>query len=254
MADDWYSQFSANSDWKDPVYGENQWQAWKNEQNAKGGPQAGCPPNLPFTGRNGQCAAKPDDCPDGMHVEGTPGTCVPDGQGAQAGGGFGGGNFGTGTGGFGGGGFTGGGSAGWYGSGPGGWGQAAPGGGLPGFNWNQFQAPNLSEDPGYQFRLDQGVKAIDQSAAAKGTLRSGGTLKDIMGYGQDLASQEYGNAFNRALQGWGANFQGAQAQYQPVYGAWQTGQNAALSKYLNRENNIASLLTSMPAPNIPVMA
>ena len=53
------------------------------------------------------------------------------------------------------------------------------------------------KDPGYQFRLSEGMKALDRSAAARGGLLSGGTLKGIQRYGQDMASQEFTNAFNR---------------------------------------------------------
>lgn len=52
-------------------------------------------------------------------------------------------------------------------------------------------------DPGYQFRMDQGIKALDRSAASKGMLMSGAQAKGINDYGQNQASQEYGNYFNR---------------------------------------------------------
>lgn len=52
-------------------------------------------------------------------------------------------------------------------------------------------------DPGYQFRLSEGMKGLERSAAARGGLLSGGTLKGIQRYGQDMASQEFTNAFNR---------------------------------------------------------
>jgi hypothetical protein len=60
------------------------------------------------------------------------------------------------------------------------------------FGTEQFQ-----QDPGYAFRQAEGMKALERSAAARGGLLSGGTLKGIQRFGQDLASQEYGNAFNR---------------------------------------------------------
>lgn len=60
------------------------------------------------------------------------------------------------------------------------------------FGMDQFQA-----DPGYQFRMAEGMKALERSAAARGILSSGQTLKDITRFGQDTASQEYQNAFNR---------------------------------------------------------
>ena len=60
------------------------------------------------------------------------------------------------------------------------------------FGMQQFQA-----DPGYGFRMSEGMKALERGAAARGGLLSGATLKGIQRYGQDLASQEYTNAFNR---------------------------------------------------------
>jgi hypothetical protein len=53
------------------------------------------------------------------------------------------------------------------------------------------------QDPGYQFRLKEGMQGLERSAAARGGLLSGGALKGIQRYGQDMASQEYQNAFNR---------------------------------------------------------
>ena len=51
--------------------------------------------------------------------------------------------------------------------------------------------------PDYQFRFEEGQRAIDSSAAAAGSRFSGGTLKALADYGQRLASQEYGNYHNR---------------------------------------------------------
>lgn len=65
----------------------------------------------------------------------------------------------------------------------------------------QFVAPtDVTEknDPGYQFRLDQGDKGIERSAAAKGGLLSGGTASDLSKFNQDYASNEYGNVYGRA--------------------------------------------------------
>jgi hypothetical protein len=60
------------------------------------------------------------------------------------------------------------------------------------FGMDQFQA-----DPGYAFRMSEGMKGLERSAAARGGLLSGATLKGIQRFGQDLASNEYQNAFNR---------------------------------------------------------
>lgn len=55
----------------------------------------------------------------------------------------------------------------------------------------------LQMDPGYGFRLSEGMKALERSAAARAGLQSGAALKAGQRYGQDLASQEYGAAYNR---------------------------------------------------------
>ncbi len=47
--------------------------------------------------------------------------------------------------------------------------------------------------PGYQFRMDQAIKAIQGSQAAKGNLLSGGGLKELTEFSQGVASDEYGN-------------------------------------------------------------
>ena len=60
------------------------------------------------------------------------------------------------------------------------------------FTMSQFTA-----DPGYAFRLNEGMKALNAQAAARGGLISGNALRAATAYGQDLGSQEYQNAFNR---------------------------------------------------------
>lgn len=60
------------------------------------------------------------------------------------------------------------------------------------FGMQQFQ-----QDPGYAFRMSEGMKELERSAARRGGLLSGATLKGIQRFGQDLGSQEYQNAFNR---------------------------------------------------------
>lgn len=74
-------------------------------------------------------------------------------------------------------------------------------GGFPAFN-EQFQAPTAAteqNDPGYQFRLQQGLNAVQGSAAAKGNLFSGNTQDALTRYGQDYASNEYTNVYNRSM-------------------------------------------------------
>jgi hypothetical protein len=92
--------------------------------------------------------------------------------------------------------------------------------------YQPFQLSQLYQDPGYQFRLQQGEQAINRAAAARGGRLSGGTLADLAQYGQGLASQEYEAARNRYLQDYGLAQQTQLAQYGLTSGA--------RSDYLNR--------------------
>ena len=101
-------------------------------------------------------------------------------------------------------------------------------------------------DPSYQFRLGEGMKALERNAAARGGLISGGALKAAQRYGQDYASQEFGNAYNRlaAMAGIGQTATGAMSNAAGNYGVNQ-GQNymgaanARASGYLGGANAIA---------------
>lgn len=53
------------------------------------------------------------------------------------------------------------------------------------------------DSPDYQFALQQGTQALDRSAASRGNLFSGGQQADLMKFGQGLATQNYGNYYNR---------------------------------------------------------
>ena len=66
-------------------------------------------------------------------------------------------------------------------------------------NYQKFGMDQFQQDPGYQFRLNEGLKALDRQAAARGGLVSGNAMKAASRYGQDYASNEYTNAFNRSL-------------------------------------------------------
>jgi hypothetical protein len=68
----------------------------------------------------------------------------------------------------------------------------------PGGDYNRnFTLADFQRDPGYQFRMDQGEQALERSAAARGGLTSGGTGMALERYGQDYASGEFSNAYNR---------------------------------------------------------
>lgn len=60
-----------------------------------------------------------------------------------------------------------------------------------------YERYNWQQDPGYQFRMDEGIRALDRSAAARGVLNSGGQGRALVRYGQDYASNEYQNVYNR---------------------------------------------------------
>lgn len=72
---------------------------------------------------------------------------------------------------------------------------------------------NLQSDPGYQFRLSEGLKALDRQAAARGGLISGSALKASQRFGQDMASQEYGQAYDRALTEYGTGVNRANTMF-----------------------------------------
>lgn len=84
------------------------------------------------------------------------------------------------------------------------------------FGMGKFQA-----DPGYAFRMSEGMKALERSAAARGGLLSGANLKNTQRFGQELASQEYQNAFNR----YQATRAGTLNPYQALAGTAQTSAN-----------------------------
>lgn len=63
-----------------------------------------------------------------------------------------------------------------------------------------FAPGDLSSDPGYQFRLEQGQKGINRSLGAQGSLFSGKALKAASEYGQGVAASEYDNAYKRWLE------------------------------------------------------
>ena len=78
----------------------------------------------------------------------------------------------------------------------------------------EFDAEDLHDDPGYQWRLEQGNKAVERSAAAGGMLQSGKTLKGLQRWSQGLASQEYKDAYGRSR----SEFDQRYGQTQDAYG------------------------------------
>jgi hypothetical protein len=120
----------------------------------------------------------------------------------------------------------------------------------------------LTMDPGYGFRFSEGLKALERSAAARGGLLSGGTGKALTRYGQEAASQEYGNAYNRLarLADVGPQAAGVMSTLGQNYannvgnitmGQGNTAANALLSSgsaYQRSAGDIASLYARMYGP------
>lgn len=105
---------------------------------------------------------------------------------------------------------------------------------------------DLSQDPGYAFRMSEGMKALERSAAARGGLLSGGQLKGIQRFGQDLASQEYQNAYNRALTQYNAAVNREGTGYNrlaALAGVGQTATGALSSAAGQTGSNLANIYT-----------
>jgi hypothetical protein len=90
----------------------------------------------------------------------------------------------------------------------------------------KFGAGDYQADPGYAFRLAEGQKALDRQAAARGGLMSGGALKAAARYGQDMGSQEFGNAYSRALDAYNADVARSNTGYNRLAGLADVGQTA----------------------------
>jgi len=113
---------------------------------------------------------------------------------------------------------------------------------MPGFDPNSlmknFGAADYQADPGYAFRLSEGLKQLRHAGAARGGLISGTTMAGLQDYVQNSASQEYQNAFNRYQTGratqaqeYGNAFNRFQTertnQLQPLGNLMASGQSAA---------------------------
>jgi hypothetical protein len=111
----------------------------------------------------------------------------------------------------------------------------------------QFTPPSpesLASDPGYQFRLRAGQQALEGSAASRGGLLSGGTLRGLTEFGQQLGSQEYQQAYGRALSenqlGYGRALTQNQDRYTRALQDWQLRQGLNTAQY-NRLSGLAGV-------------
>jgi hypothetical protein len=121
-------------------------------------------------------------------------------------------------------------------------------GGVAGYDpasaMKNFGAADFQTDPGYAFRLSEGMKALDRTAASRGGLLSGATLKGAQRYGSDLASQEYGNAYNRFQ----ANRATQSQEYQNAFNRYQAERAAQEQNYGNAFNRFQAERSNTLAP------
>lgn len=85
-----------------------------------------------------------------------------------------------------------------------------------------FQAPTAAQaqaTPGYQFQLEQGLGAVQNSAAARGGLIGGNTMEALTQYGQGLADTTYAQTYARAL-----------GEYQQRYNIFQGNQTNTFNR------------------------
>lgn len=93
------------------------------------------------------------------------------------------------------------------------------------FQTTDYRDMDYQTDPGYAFRLAEGQKALDRQAAARGGLISGGALKAAQRYGQEMGSQEFQNAYQRAMAQEATNYNRALTGYNTDVARSDTGYN-----------------------------
>lgn len=114
---------------------------------------------------------------------------------------------------------------------------------------------NWQQDPGYEFRMNEGNKAINNAAAARGMGNSGATMKALTKYGQDYASNEYDKAYNRnfnrlsTLAGFGNNASATNSANAGNYGQGVAANaigmgNAAASNQIAGANRMSNFINS----------
>lgn len=103
----------------------------------------------------------------------------------------------------------------------------------------QFGEQDLQMDPGYGFRLREGEKALERMQSARGNLLGGAAIKAGQRFGQDLASQEYMNAFNRAQAQLGTRL----GTLGSLYGAGQAAAQQVAGQAGQMGVNVGNLMT-----------
>lgn len=107
------------------------------------------------------------------------------------------------------------------------------------FNRN-FTLQDFVKDPGYDFRLQEGTDAVEASAAARGGALSGGALKELARFGQNFASNEYNNAYNR----WNNDITTRFNRLSGVAGTGQTATRDVAAAGADNARTIGDMMTS----------
>lgn len=105
----------------------------------------------------------------------------------------------------------------------------------------EFDPSTISNNPAYQFRMEQGLEALNRSFAAKGGLGSGNRLTGIMDYAQGLASTEYDNEYQRQYGRFSDNFN----RNMGIAGYGMQATNARAANVGNFRNRSADLLSQL---------
>ena len=106
-------------------------------------------------------------------------------------------------------------------------------------NYTPFSYNSMTSDPGYQFRLSEGQRAMGHQAGARGGLVSGTSLKAMQDYAQNSASNEYNNAFNR----YQTERQSRLGPLQSLAGVGQTSANFTGQLGAANAANVGNLIT-----------
>jgi hypothetical protein len=106
---------------------------------------------------------------------------------------------------------------------------AGLGNGTDGDLTRRFSLADFEKEPGYDFRMQEGQRGVEGSAAARGNVLSGAAQKALMKYGQNFASNEYGKAYDR----YSAD---QDNRFQRIFGTAGLG--------LNATNNLATATTN----------
>lgn len=104
-----------------------------------------------------------------------------------------------------------------------------------------FDPNSVKFDPGFQYRMDQSNKALQQWAAARGGLFSGGTGQKLVRNAQDMTSQEYQNAYSRDFGAYQQNYQNQLQSYGAQLQGYGTGANTFYANQANLYNRLAGL-------------